>query len=429
MQQDETIYISSNLDVMESWMTSNWIPPRADQEIQTLLINESCVENDVLDQIDPRMPLATTHVFAGAEPYDGTPLARIARYAAPNTLLLQTGASIYRFQPVADSEAFEVMVLSIYTSGDCATAECLAAVPRAHLPVWTAFADECYRIAYAFQPTSRVRIIGGRSVAFEPTVEWDDVILPAELKGDLQRDVQSFFARGVDVYRRLKLKPFRKIMLAGVPGTGKTMLCAALAKWALDQQFLVIYVSSADRNGATFWKIEQALAIASNSQVPTLIILEELDAYLGSEEKAMVLNVLDGSESRINDYGTLLICTTNYPEAIDDRVLKRPGRLDRIFIIPEARRREDADRLLRLYLGDLWQDDHAELVPKLVGYPGAFVREVAVHALTQVAYEDLADLPLAMLNQSFEGLRDQIAARDDFLAEREQPAPQANGSR
>ena len=120
-------------------------------------------------------------------------------------------------------------------------------------------------------------------------------------------------------------------------------------------------------------------------------------------------------KARINDRGTLLISTTNYPEAIDERVLKRPGRLDRMFIIPETRTHEDAEQMLRMYLGPLWQEAHQTLVPKFIGYPGAFVREVAVYALTQVAFDELPELPLALLEQSFEGLRDQIAARDDFL--------------
>ena len=304
---------------------------------------------------------------------------------------------------------------------------CLAAVPRACLPVWTLFASECNRLAHAMQPSSRVEIIGGRLTSFEPTVDWEDVILPAALKNDLLHDVRSFFAKGVEVYQQLKLKPFRKILLAGVPGTGKTMLCSALAKWALDQQFLVIYVSSADQHGATFWKIEQALAIASNSSIPTLIILEELDAYLHGHEKAMVLNVLDGSELRVNNRGTLLISTTNYPEVIDERVLKRPGRLDRIFIIPETRTHDDAEKMLRLYLGPLWQEAHQTLVPRFIGYPGAFVREVAVYALTQVAFDELPELPLDLLERSFEGLRDQIAVRDDFLTAQTRPQTQTNG--
>jgi SpoVK/Ycf46/Vps4 family AAA+-type ATPase len=148
------------------------------------------------------------------------------------------------------------------------------------------------------------------------------------------------------------------------------------------------------------------------------VILEELDAYLHKHEKALVLNVLDGSESFINERGTLLIATTNYPEAIDERILKRPGRLDRIFIIPETRDVNDAEKMLRQYLGGMWQDNHRELVSDLVGYPGAFIREVAVYALTQVAYDDGTELPLQLLSDSFKRLKEQIDARDDFLTKR-----------
>ena len=261
-------------------------------------------------------------------------------------------------------------------------------------------------------------IIGGRAPSFIPTVEWDDVILPAKLKNELMQDVESFFSTGIEVYRRLKLKPFRKLLLAGVPGTGKTMLCSALARWSLGREYLVIYVSGADRSGSSFWKIEQALSIAARSKVPTLILLEELDAYLHEEEKAMVLNVLDGAESAENEKGTLLIATTNYPEAIDERILKRPGRLDRIYIIPETREREDAERMLQQYLGTMWKEEHRTMAHELVGYPGAFIREVAVYALTQVAYEDLQELSLELLEQSFDRLQEQIEARDDFLTKR-----------
>jgi SpoVK/Ycf46/Vps4 family AAA+-type ATPase len=143
-----------------------------------------------------------------------------------------------------------------------------------------------------------------------------------------------------------------------------------------------------------------------------------MDAYLHADQKAQVLNVLDGSEAALNPKGTLMVCTTNYPEAIDERILKRPGRLDRIFIIPETKVAVDAEKMLRQYLGEMWNDSHARLVPKLVGYPGAFIREVAIHALTQVAYTDAAVLEYAVLEQSYRSLKEQIDARDDFLTER-----------
>ena len=422
MNRSETINVSLKIELMESWMQSEWISQRLDQDVQTVMISQVCVDNQILQQVNREQALAGTHMFAGAETFDCPMIAQVSSYSQPAHLSYRTGASLFRFAAVEAGATIDILVMASYYT-DQGHMACLAAVPCAYLPVWTAFASECQRLAHAMQPSSRVEIIGGRSTSFEPTVEWDDVVLPDALKADLLHDVSSFFAKGVDVYKRLKLKPFRKLLLAGVPGTGKTMLCSALAKWALDQQFLVIYISSADQHGATFWKIEQALAIASNSSIPTLIILEELDAYLHGHEKAMVLNVLDGSESRINDRGTLLISTTNYPEAIDERVLKRPGRLDRIFIIPEARTAADAEQMLKLYLGDLWQDEHRKLVPQLVGYPGAFVREVSVYALTQVAFDDLTELPLALLEESFNGLKDQIDARDSFFnRQAEQPA-------
>jgi SpoVK/Ycf46/Vps4 family AAA+-type ATPase len=197
------------------------------------------------------------------------------------------------------------------------------------------------------------------------------------------------------------------------------MLCSALAKWAIDQGYLVIYVSSADPNGGSFHKIEQAISTAAYSSCPTLVLLEEMDAYLHRKDaKALVLNVLDGAEALANEKGTLLVATTNYPEAIDERILRRPGRLDRIFIIPETREQEDAEKMLRQYLGSMWREEHRALAPKLVGYPGAFIREVAVQALTQVAYIDGTELPLEVLEESFNGLKEQIEARDNFFKAR-----------
>jgi hypothetical protein len=411
-------------DLIGHWMAKEWLATRTDTEWVTLWSADETVYQDVLAGWNADFKLADEYTFdvpavREVECPVATPLSSKDWEGA---LTHRAGAYIYRFVG-ASQPTVEIMVVSSHytdTSGHILT---LAAVPKSFVPAWHAFEIECRRIAHGIEPSNEVIIVGGRSNAFVPTVEWSDVILPEKLKADIMDDVQSFFTRGIDIYKRLNLKPFRKLLLAGVPGTGKTMICSALAKWALEQHYVVIYVSSASKRqdeayGSTFGKIQYALMIASSSAYPAMILLEELDAYLHEEEKALVLNVLDGSESSISDKGTLLISTTNYPEAIDERVLKRPGRLDRIFIIPEMRQQIDAEAMLRKYLGAVWQDSHAMLVPQLVGYPGAFIREVAIYALTQMAYDDLAELSYAMLESSFRGLKDQIDARDDFLKKR-----------
>jgi hypothetical protein len=415
---DDTIInlgVSLKLDLMAKWIETDWLPKRAESDLLTLWVVDSVVHDTVMRRFNFDFALPDDYRFTGATPVDCPILVRVSEHLHSGDLAYRSGAFVYRFTQGENS--IEVLVMAARYTDDGRMVS-LACMPRSAIPLWTAFTTECERLLRAMNPEPKVMIIGGRTASFVPTTRWDEVILPQRLKNDILHDVETFFTKGIDVYKRLNLKPFRKLLLAGVPGTGKTMLCSALANWALERGYLVIYISSADQMGATFGKIQQALHVASYSQYPTLILLEELDAFLHDREKALVLNVLDGSESSVNDRGTLLIATTNYPEAIDERVLKRPGRLDRIFIIPETRRREDAEKMLRQFLGSMWSDEHRAFVPRLVGFPGAFIREVAIFALTQVAYEDLTTLPLPVLEKSFDSLKEQIDVRDDFLTKR-----------
>ncbi|MEO1289180.1 MAG: ATP-binding protein, partial [Chloroflexota bacterium] len=292
----------------------------------------------------------------------------------------------------------------------------IASVPKEHVDQWLAFEKEVQRIFRSAIPyRGKVYIVGGVDTTFDASVSWDEIYLEGSLKEDIVKDIDAFFEKGVSIYQRLNIKPFRKMLLAGVPGTGKTMLCSAIAGWGQEKEYFVVYVSGSNQYGAKFWKIHEALDMAASSDAPTIVIVEELDSYLDDENKAQMLNVLDGSESPSNEHGTILIATTNHPEKIDDRVLKRPGRLDRVFIIPEMQDEETANKMLQQYLGTAWQEEHSELVPELLGRPGAFIREVALYALTMAAYDGKDTLSLEMLKESFNTLVKQIEAKDDFL--------------
>jgi hypothetical protein len=404
------------MDAIGWWIEEAWIAPRQAADMITLWVSWDTTREHVIADFDTSLDLEGGYRFAGAAPYPCPVVIHVHNHTTTGELTYRSGAYLYHFQRDGE-DPVEILVVSSFVDND-GEMVVLACMPRSIIPLWTAFSNECARRAGSLVPDVKVVVIGGRSESFVPTVRWDEIILPEKLKSDLLEDVQSFFSKGIGIYNRLNLKPFRKLLLAGVPGTGKTMLCSALASWAIEQQYLVIYISSSDRHGATFGKIQHALDIAWRSNHQTLIILEELDAYLHEEEKAQVLNVLDGSEAIISEKGAMLIATTNYPEAIDERVLKRPGRLDRIFIVPETRHAEEAEQMLRQYLGDMWRAEHRAVAQHLVGYPGAFIREVAVYALTQVAYEDLSELPLEVLLRSFQGLKEQIDAKEDFLTQR-----------
>lgn len=330
-----------------------------------------------------------------------------------------------RFHFENDNAAFDVLVLSawVYDADMHNNLMSIASVPQEYMPQWLAFEKEVQRIYHSAIPyRGKVYIVGGVETTFDANIHWDEIYLPGKLKTDILQDIDAFFQKGVGIYTRLNIKPFRKLLFAGVPGTGKTMLCSAIAGWGQEKDYFVVYVSGSNQYGAKFWKIHEALEMAASSDAPTIVIVEELDSYLDDDDKAQLLNVLDGSESPTNKHGTIMIATTNHPEKIDDRVMKRPGRLDRIFIIPEMEHEETARLMLMQYLGEAWQDNHREIVPKLLGRPGAFIREVALYALTMAAYRGDTELSLDMLRSSFDTLVNQIEAKDDFLtAHKKQP--------
>ncbi|MBN1564752.1 MAG: ATP-binding protein, partial [Anaerolineae bacterium] len=356
-------------DALAQWIEREWVPRYPDQAMLTLSVMQACVHQQVLARFDKTKTLAGDYTFAGHESLTCEIAPPVSFYSFNGDLTLHTGAYVYRFARIDSDEVIEALVVASFWN-DEADVICLANIPADFLLTWAAFTNMCDNLSGMLNPAPRVRIIGGNDSSFEPKVGWDEIILPDDLKDDLLDDVESFFERGIDIYKKLNLKPFRKLLLAGIPGTGKTMLCMALAQWALDRQYLVIYISSNDYSGAAFWKIERAVKIAAASELPTLILLEELDAYLkDDEDKALVLNVLDGAEAKENAQGTMLIATTNYPEAIDERVLKRPGRLDRVFIVPEVRDRDTAEDMLRHYLGEHFRETHVALADELVGYP------------------------------------------------------------
>lgn len=397
-----------------AWMQSTWIADHPEQDWLILSVGNNFLDEEVIERFEKQEEIEwlEDYRFVNSSVMDDAPYPVVyTGWNFKGHLNQKTGAFIYHFEN-REGETQDILLMGFYT-GDHNQSNSFACVPRDFMKVWGKFALKCNKYR---NPRNKVTIIGGNQRQYQPRVNWEDIILPEELKNDLFEDVKSFFSRGSEIYGRLGLNPFRKILLAGVPGTGKTMICNALAKWALEQDYSVLYISGGDAQGANFFKIQQALATAQNSDSATLIILEEIDAFLHKSQKAMILNILDGVEAFENKHGTLLVSTTNYPEAIDERVLKRPGRLDRIYVVPPVKNAAIAEKMLKQYLGDMWQEEHRQLVAKLVDYPGAFIREVAVYALTRAVSDEETQLPLSLLMDSFERLKNQIKARDDLIA-------------
>ncbi len=412
--------MSMRYERLAQWADAEWKQRHGDDApYQLLWAAESCGNQLAHNRIKPPRKLRGKARYTGYEQISCPEVVSISEYVVPGraAMLGETvGAFVFSFaHPDGD---FEVLFVSTYFRDDDPNIVSIALAPPDHLDPWVNFEQLCNDAVR--RPTRRqdVYIIGGTNAYFKPTVEWDEVILPAEIKEDLRSDMEAFFSDGVPIYQELNLAPFRKLLLVGPPGTGKTMLCAAMAKLALKKKRVVVYVSGADDDGASFHKIHHALNVVANAGYSVLLIVEEIDVYLRKDDKARILNVLDGLESPNNPKGALLLATTNYPEVIDERIAKRPGRMDRILIIPPIQDEELARQMLEHYMGPQWQEGHVEVVPQLVGQTGAFVREVALHARMLAAHKQLREVDLDTLQQSVASLSSQINTGEDLMPRR-----------
>ena len=411
---DHLVFAHPKHEQLVIWAARQWMLQSPELPFTVVWASEEICDNRALTQVTEGRKLRGKAVYAGGQRVPCPYIVPInSFYRGSRKLLFTESCGAFIFSFVTEDDSFDVIyACAVVGSSSCVTYTAIALVPPKYVDTWADFQQKCVDAVYRVERSTRVYIIGGGDREFEPKVNWDDVILADTLKHDLLTDMTTFFEHGVELYKKLNLPAFRKLMLVGPPGTGKSSLCAALAKQALDRKYVVVYISASqkgqDGDGASFDKIQHGVRLATRTNYPVLLIVEEIDIYLKPEDKSQILNVLDGFESPNNKHGVLLIATTNYPEVIDERISQRPGRIDRIVHIPEIQDADQAKRMLQRYLAEQYHTDHTAVVPLVIGQTGAFVREVSLYARMMALQTGKPDVSIGMLEQSITRLRQQL---------------------
>lgn len=282
----------------------------------------------------------------------------------------------------------------------------LAAIPYGRQDEWLAFMELLDKQKSAISRRERrghIEIIGGMDEMEEviKKTSFADVVLHEETLAQVAAQRRIFDPMMLQRYAALHVPRLRKVLLIGPPGTGKTTLLKAEGAFHAKHGGFVFYVCAPPKNqGGTSWQqLSYALRGAVESQLPTLVLVEDLEMFVSDpHELQLVLNTLDGVATPDNPAGTLLLATSNDPERIDQRIRDRPGRIDVMIEIGLVEDAELAKRFIQHFLGTAYrEEEHAQIVPVLLKQPGSHFREVciagAMHALeknrTDVLYEDL----------------------------------------
>jgi cell division protease FtsH len=230
----------------------------------------------------------------------------------------------------------------------------------------------------------------GRSKArrVEPTsqmVTFADVAGIEEAKQELLEIVD--FLRNPDKYSKLGARIPRGVLLAGAPGTGKTLLARAVAGQAGVPFFSASaseFIEAIVGIGAS--RVRDLFQQAKDA-APAIIFIDELDAIGrsrggpggglgGHDEREQTLNqILTEMDGFDTDAKVIVLGATNRPEVLDPALL-RPGRFDRrVFVqAPDATGRE---AILRVHTRSVPLDDEVDLAQIARSTPGMVGADLA----------------------------------------------------
>ncbi len=219
---------------------------------------------------------------------------------------------------------------------------------------------------------SKARLLGEDQI----NVTFGDVAGVDEAKEEVQELVE--FLRDPSKFQRLGGRIPRGVLMAGQPGTGKTLLAKAIAGEAKVPFFSISgsdFVEMFVGVGAS--RVRDMFEQAKKS-APCIIFIDEIDAVGrhrggghggGHDEREQTLNQLlvemDGFEA--ND-GVIVIAATNRPDVLD-KALLRPGRFDRqVYVgLPDIRGRE---QILKVHMRKVPLSDQVDATVIARGTPG-----------------------------------------------------------
>jgi len=220
-----------------------------------------------------------------------------------------------------------------------------------------------------------------------PTVTWSDVGGLDAVKKELHEAVELPL-EDPGSFTRLGIKPPRGVLLFGAPGTGKTLLARAIAT---ESKANFISIKGPEIMSKWVGESEKAVRMIfkkAKQVSPSIVFLDELDAIApkrgghfdsGATERVVnqLLTSMDGLEDLEN---VMVIAATNRPDIVDPALL-RPGRFDKLILIPVP---DEASRMkiLQVHTKDmpLEKVDLAAISKRLEGYVGADIENLCREA-------------------------------------------------
>jgi transitional endoplasmic reticulum ATPase len=239
-----------------------------------------------------------------------------------------------------------------------------------------------------------------------PDVSWSDIGGLDDVKRELQEAVE-WPLKYPDLYSKIGHTVPKGILLHGASGTGKTLLAKAVATES-EANFISIkgpellskWVGESERG------IREVFRRARQAS-PCVIFFDEIDAIAptrggmeggggaasGTSDRivSQILTEMDGISEL---HGVVVLAATNRPDMVDT-ALMRPGRFDRIIVVPNPDS-QTRKKIIKIHSEGkpMGPDIDLQRIADMTdGFSGADTSAVANTAVSLVLHEYLAKYP------------------------------------
>lgn len=253
---------------------------------------------------------------------------------------------------------------------------------------------------------SRARLYGSD----KKKVTFKDVAGNESAKQDLTEIVD--FLKTPKKYEKLGAKIPRGVLLAGDPGTGKTLMARAVAGEANVPFFSISGSEFAEMFVGVGASRVRDLFSKAKKNAPSIIFIDEIDAVAhkrdarggaGREDEQTLNQILVEMDGFDNDSGVIVIAATNRVDMLD-KALLRPGRFDRHVNVTLPERKDRLEILKVHFKGKPVEVsvDLEALAKKTAGSSGADLANIANESAITAAREGHKAISNADLTEAFE---------------------------
>jgi transitional endoplasmic reticulum ATPase len=234
-----------------------------------------------------------------------------------------------------------------------------------------------------------------------PDVKWEDIGGLEGVKRELQEAVE-WPLKYPDLYAAIGHTVPKGILLHGPSGTGKTLLAKAVAT---ESEANFISVKGPELLSKWIGESEKGIREIfrrARQASPCVIFFDEIDSIAptrgmeggggGERIVSQILTEIDGISEL---HGVVVLGATNRPDMVDPALL-RPGRFDRIVLVPNPDS-QTRKKILEIHAKEkpIGQDVDIQKIAEIMteGFSGADTASIVNTAISLVLHEYLAKYP------------------------------------